>query len=260
VKALWIDFAKAYVRYMDVFHAQPSLVFLHGLGSSSIADFTEVVTLEVLGARRSLLIDLLGFGYSDRPIDFGYTLNDHAEVVARVLTRLAIDSAVIVGHSMGGSVAIALAHSHPELVSRLILLESNLDPGVGGGSRHIASQPEAEYIGTGHAEFLAGLRANIEKEPSNAVFAGAFAASAPYAVHRSAVGLLEGTKPPQRVALAALSIPKYYLVGERNLGEFNVSHLEALGMSVIAVPESGHAMMDDNPEGLAAALAQAARW
>jgi pimeloyl-ACP methyl ester carboxylesterase len=257
LKALWVDWARANVRFFDVFQRAPTLVMLHGLGSSSTADFSEMVALESLGARRSLLIDFLGFGYSDKPLGFGYRPYDHSEVVAAVLRQQAVSSAVVIGHGMGGVVGIALAKDHPELVSRLVLIESNLDPGLNGGGSQIVLQTEAAFTASGHAEFLSGLESNAHKAPGNAVFAGAFAVAAPHAVHRSAVGLVEGTKPPQRLALAGMSIPKYYLIGERNLREFNIDHLQALGLQVIPVPGSGHSMMDDNPEALAEALVQA---
>ena len=61
-------------------------------------------------------------------------MEDHAETVACILEHENITSAIVVGHSMGGTVAIMLAISRPDLVSKLIVGEGNLVPGGGAGT------------------------------------------------------------------------------------------------------------------------------
>jgi pimeloyl-ACP methyl ester carboxylesterase len=75
---------------------------------------------------RMLLVDFLGFGFSERPLEYGYTMEDHADSVAELLRHIDVRSAQIVGHSMAGSVAIALAMRHPDLVINLVVAECNL--------------------------------------------------------------------------------------------------------------------------------------
>ena len=84
-----------------------------------------------LAGYHSVLIDFLGFGFSDRPEGFGYTLEDHAQTVAELHDHLGLRHCALIGHSMGGSVAITLAAIRPEIVSRLVIAEGNLDPGGG---------------------------------------------------------------------------------------------------------------------------------
>jgi pimeloyl-ACP methyl ester carboxylesterase len=67
------------------------------------------------------MMDLLGFGLSDRPAGFGYRIDDHADALARALDAAGITDAEVIGHSMGGAVTIALASRRPDLVSRLTL-------------------------------------------------------------------------------------------------------------------------------------------
>ena len=71
----------ARVRWVELPGAEPATVYLHGLGSSAPAYFAQVAAAT---DRRSLLIDFLGFGLSDRPADFGYTMAEHADTVATV--------------------------------------------------------------------------------------------------------------------------------------------------------------------------------
>ncbi len=61
-------------------------LYLHGLGASSGPYFTASAVHPALAGTRSLLMDLLGFGISDRPTELDYTLEDHADAVAAALT------------------------------------------------------------------------------------------------------------------------------------------------------------------------------
>src|SRR4030042_6517448 len=103
-----------------------------------------------LSGHRRLLVDLLGFGYSDRPAGFSYSLEGHAQSAAAALDVAGVGGCWVIGHSMGGTVGIVLADIRPDLVSALVVAEGNLDPGVGGVSVEIAAMPEDEYVATGH--------------------------------------------------------------------------------------------------------------
>ncbi len=79
---------------------------------------------------RVVAIDLLGHGGSEKPAD-GYAIEDQAELLAQALARLGVHDAEIVGHSLGGPVAIALAEQSPRLVNRLVLIDSIPDLSYG---------------------------------------------------------------------------------------------------------------------------------
>lgn len=66
--------------------------------------------------------DLPGFGYSDKPVGFDYTPDGYADFLVKYMDVVGIRSAVLVGHSMGGRVAINTYLRYPERVSRLILV------------------------------------------------------------------------------------------------------------------------------------------
>jgi pimeloyl-ACP methyl ester carboxylesterase len=70
--------------------------------------------------------DLPGFGESEKPPPgkFPYGVEAFAETVADLYAGLDIGRAAVVGHALGGAVALALASQHPELVSRLVLVDS----------------------------------------------------------------------------------------------------------------------------------------
>ncbi|MFI9389930.1 alpha/beta fold hydrolase [Streptomyces bauhiniae] len=83
------------------------------MDATSPAYFTEVAVHPLLAGHRSLLVDLLGHGISDRPTGFDYTLKSHADALASALDSASVTGAEVIAHSMGGSVAIVLASRHP---------------------------------------------------------------------------------------------------------------------------------------------------
>ena len=79
---------------------------------------------------RVVAIDLLGHGGSEKPSS-GYSIENQADLIAGVLGRLGVRDAEIVGHSLGGPVSIALAEQSPQLVNRLVTIDSIPDDSYG---------------------------------------------------------------------------------------------------------------------------------
>ncbi len=79
---------------------------------------------------RVVAIDLLGHGGSEKPTS-GYSIPDQADLVAQALSRLGVRDAELVGHSLGGPVSIALAEQSPQLVNRLVIIDSIPDTSYG---------------------------------------------------------------------------------------------------------------------------------
>src|SRR5690606_15670907 len=68
-------------------------------------------------------IDLLGHGHTD-PQGYVHTMEDNADLVHTVLSELRLRKVILVGHSMGGYVALAFAELYPEMVKAIVLLNS----------------------------------------------------------------------------------------------------------------------------------------
>jgi pimeloyl-ACP methyl ester carboxylesterase len=79
---------------------------------------------------RVVAIDLLGHGGSEKPADV-YTPPHQAELVAEALERLHVRDAEVVGHSLGGSVSVALAEQSPKLVDRVVVIDMPPDNSYG---------------------------------------------------------------------------------------------------------------------------------
>jgi pimeloyl-ACP methyl ester carboxylesterase len=72
---------------------------------------------------RVIAVDLLGHGGSEKPSS-GYSIENQADLVAQVLGRLGVRDAEVVGHSLGGPISVALAERSPQLVDRLVVIDS----------------------------------------------------------------------------------------------------------------------------------------
>ena len=99
----------------------PLLVLLHGIAST--ADTWSPV-VDALAARHTVLApDLLGHGASAKPRG-DYSLGAYASGVRDLVAALGYDRATVVGHSLGGGIAMQFAYQFPERVERLVLISS----------------------------------------------------------------------------------------------------------------------------------------
>lgn len=102
--------------------ANGCLLFLHGWRSEAKVWLPIISNLKNIGAA-IYAIDLPGFGGSQVP-SAAMTVGDYAEVVKDFIEKLGLKNVVIIGHSFGGRVGIKLAAQKPEIVSKLILVDS----------------------------------------------------------------------------------------------------------------------------------------
>ncbi len=101
-KAVYLPEERAFIRYLEIPGDDPPLLWPNGLMCSSTGELMPAAVEPQLRGRRQLLIDLLGYGYSDRPLEFGYTLSDHARTIAALIDDLALTGCGVIGHSMSG--------------------------------------------------------------------------------------------------------------------------------------------------------------
>jgi pimeloyl-ACP methyl ester carboxylesterase len=97
------------------------LVLLHGNGSM-IQDFESSGLIDLAAKNyRVVVFDRPGFGHSDRPRNVVWTPAAQAQLINAALHGLGVSHAIVLGHSWGASVAVALALKYPELVQALVL-------------------------------------------------------------------------------------------------------------------------------------------
>ena len=99
----------------------PVLVLVHGLGAQ-LRNFTFALVAHLAPNFRVICVDRPGCGYSTRPAHVPSSLLGQADTIAKLMNSLGLEKPIIVGHSYGGAVALALALDHPEIVGGLALL------------------------------------------------------------------------------------------------------------------------------------------
>lgn len=116
----FIDVRGTRLHYMDRGRG-PALVMIHGL-AGQVGNFTHSLVDRLASDFRVIVVDRPGSGYSTRAWDAPATLGAQAETIAAFLDALGLERPLIVGHSLGGAVALALALAHPQRVAGLALI------------------------------------------------------------------------------------------------------------------------------------------
>jgi len=117
-----LDGARLYYYAAGTRGAGEPVVLIHGFPTSGHL-WSEVVPLVPPG-HRVVVVDLLGYGRSDRPRAGWVSVDAHADRTVQLFDALGIDRACVVGHDVGGGVAQSMAVRHPRRVSRLCLVDS----------------------------------------------------------------------------------------------------------------------------------------
>ncbi len=116
----FLDVDGVRLHYVERGNGRP-LVLFHGNGSM-IQDFESSGLIDLAaGNYRVIVFDRPGFGHSSRPRNVVWTPEVQAELFKKALDRLSVQRAIVLGHSWGASVAIALATKHPSFVEALVL-------------------------------------------------------------------------------------------------------------------------------------------
>ena len=109
--------------------SKPPMILIHGYTASLYVWKTTAPMLADAGFH-VVAVDLLGFGYSEKPSWFDYSIQSQARMVSRFMNRLGIGRATIVGSSYGGAIAATVALDYPERVEKLVLIDSVINDEV----------------------------------------------------------------------------------------------------------------------------------
>jgi len=249
----------------------PLLVLLHGIAGSS-ATWDEVFPR--LGESHTVLApDLLGHGESGKP-EGDYSLGAYSNAVRDLLEALDLPRGTIVGHSLGGGVAMQLAYQYPERCERLVLVSS------GGLGRELHAMLRAAALpGAGvvlpwlcvagrhsvgrmvHALGSLGLRASADLEETWRSFVSLEEPEARQAFLRTVRGLIDlggqRVNATDRLYLTA-DLPTLILWGARDplipVRHAHEAHERIEGSRLEILPGAGHFPHRDSPQRFASAL------
>jgi pimeloyl-ACP methyl ester carboxylesterase len=122
------------------------VILLHGI-SNCVEDW--LLNFPVIAEQhRVYALDLLGHGKTDKPLSASYGFDDFARFVRDFMDTLGLKSAHLVGHSLGGAIALTIAENSPEYVKKLVLIDSGgLSPEIGTILRLVAVPGLGEVLG-----------------------------------------------------------------------------------------------------------------
>jgi pimeloyl-ACP methyl ester carboxylesterase len=99
----------------------PAIVLIHGLGGQ-LRNFARPLVDDLARDYRVIRVDRPGSGYSSRESGTSARLRVQAETIAEMIRILKLDRPLIVGHSLGGALALSIALNHPDVVGGLALI------------------------------------------------------------------------------------------------------------------------------------------
>lgn len=222
--------------------SQEALVFLPGVGCIKEC-FDEAFSTDSLKDYSILTLDFLGFGESDKPPDFSYTLKDHAAISILLIQELQLQNICIIGHSMGAGIGLLLAQELP--ITNFINLEGALvSEDISAGARSITTQSEEAFVESGFDSFVQPLIASGRKDLTT--WATWLETADKVALYRSMRSMAAWPDDPKLLQYFNDLPKKSYIYGAERSKDYLLSQL--VNTSIYRMENCGHFMMIDEPD------------
>jgi pimeloyl-ACP methyl ester carboxylesterase len=143
-------------------NAGPPLVFIHGIGAGSSSFMWRKNFDDLAGDFRVYALDLLGFGFSDKPAAAPYSADLYVELITDFIRAVSGFPVNIIASSLGAAYAIRVADEHPELIDSMVLNgptgsdSLNRRPGMAGAAFYGLLQ--SPVLGTSFYNVMASER------------------------------------------------------------------------------------------------------
>lgn len=244
---------------------EPTFLAIHGFGDGAFVWNGFIPSLAPFG--RVLAVDLRGHGDSDWGTPAEYSPATHLEDMIYVIEALALKNLILIGHSLGGEIALRIAIARSERIAGLVIVDYG--PELNGvATTHIRREFTAESrLYSSHAEYATHLQTKlplIDCKLSNSLAEAALRLDprGGYVLKRDpAMSDSEPTDASSRSTLwSALPHIRCPVLLIRGVASSVLSHAVAQRMvnalpnaSLVAIKLAGHAVMTENPEEFTAA-------
>jgi len=245
------------VNYSDSGTGSP-VVFLHGFLEN--ANMWEILTAEISKKHRVITIDLLGHGLTEC-LGYIHTMEDNADMVYAVLSSIKVRKAVLVGHSMGGYVALAFMELYSDKIKGLVLLNSTSK--ADNAERKINRDRAIKTVKENYTSFIRLSVSNLFSEDNHERLATSIEKVKVEALKTPLQGIvasLEGMKirKDREILLHFATIPTLLVLGEKDQVlnyEDNKSQAEHNNTELLTLPY-GHMSTIESPGKVLKALQQ----
>jgi len=215
------------IHYLDE-GTGPVVVYLHGsgVGASGYSNFKTNYPFLVQAGYRCVILDLIGYGFSDKPDDIDYPTEFFVECVKQTLDTIGVKHSTLVGNSLGGAIAIQYTLDYPKEVGKLILMAPG---GIEERADYFKMEGQVamkQSFTSGQPMTLEFLRSLLEKY---LVYAGTCITDSLVAER------LEILKLQNSRVLATMKVPNF----ERKLPEIHCPVLAFWGTHEKMMPETG---------------------
>jgi pimeloyl-ACP methyl ester carboxylesterase len=243
----------------------PAVVLLHGFGDTG--DMWAPLAAKLMAHHTVIVPDLRGMGLSAHP-DTGYTKKNQALDIAGVMDALKVEKADLVTHDIGNMIGFALAAQFPARITKWVVIDAPL-PGVGTWAAQL-SNPKTwhfNFYGPDEERLVAGReRIYLDRfwnelsddpkridEATRQHYAALYAR--PHAIHDAFEQFKafhqDALDNPELLAKSGkLRMPVLALGGSKSYGLHMKDELDAVAVNVTGgvVPDSGHWIMEENPD------------
>ena len=222
------------------------IVFIHGLGCSS-ASFYKAWDFNRLANYSLLAFDLPGFGLSEKPEKYSYSMQDQADLCQKLLEQFRVKRVHMVAHSMGGAIGLLLVQKF--LSHSFINVEGNLiSEDCGLFSRNTIEISEQDFVKQGFFD-LRQLTDGYKENCFDLVN------TTPEAFYRSAKSLVQWSDSGKLLDIFnQLTVPALYVYGQDNASMPILQRLN-VQTKTIQIPASGHFPMIENADAFYSVVA-----
>ena len=235
------------IEYFIRLGRNETILYLHGLGCSK-NDFLRATTTGDLQAYTLVAFDFPGCGNSSYPENITLGIDDLVEITNIIVSKISLGDLVVIGHSMGGLVALLYIQRYGEHVKGFVNVEGNLAPEDCIFSRQITKHNFAEFQETTFSDLKEELSRSdnkgfqkygdtLEKYSSPRAF---------FNYCPSLVNYSDNGDVMQR--FTELRIPKIFIYGSENNWLPYIPQLKNKGCEVVEIANSNHFPFYDNPQ------------
>lgn len=246
-----LDYKNAAIFYTDSGKG-PAVVLIHGFLENTT--MWNVIIPELSKRNRVIAIDLLGHGKSDC-IGYTHSMELFAETLEAVLKKVRIRKCILVGHSLGGYVALAFAEKHPKRVKGLCLMNSTSNEDT--ADRKLLRTRANKMVHKNFSNLVRMSFTNLFSEESRIVFKDQMKNALSEAMQTPIQGYIAGQegmklRPNRNHVLAENSFKKLIIVGKKDAAldyKTSLEEVEKTNSKHVVLPQ-GHMSHIENLEKL----------